>query len=98
MHRQPSKLLMVTAAAAAVVTVAAGCQARVYGNPPPNPEAPQLTVVAPLGDMAPLPEAPPTSRPGRSSAWPTASGWPPPRPQRRAPTSPPRSSTATPVN
>ncbi|BBY48402.1 LppW family protein [Mycolicibacterium arabiense] len=63
MHRQPSKLLMVTAAAAAVVTVAAGCEARVYGNPPPNPEAPQLTVVAPLGDMAPLPEAPPDQPP-----------------------------------
>jgi hypothetical protein len=63
MHRQPSKLLMVTAAAAAVVTVASGCEARVYGNPPPNPEAPQLTVVAPLGSMAPLPEAPPDQPP-----------------------------------
>ena len=63
MHRQPSKLLMVSAAAAAVVTVLSGCEARVYGNPPPNPEAPQLTVVAPLGDMAPLPEAPPDQPP-----------------------------------
>jgi hypothetical protein len=59
MFRRPSKLLMVTASAVAVVTVAAGCEARVYGNPPPNPEAPQLTVVAPLGSMAPLPDAPP---------------------------------------
>lgn len=59
MFRRPSKLLMVTASAVAVVTVAAGCDAKVYGNPPPNPEAPQLTVVAPLGSMAPLPDAPP---------------------------------------
>jgi Beta-lactamase enzyme family len=59
MSRRPSKLLMATALAVAVVTVAAGCEAKVYGNPPPNPEAPQLTVVAPLGSLAPLPDAPP---------------------------------------
>lgn len=59
MFRRPSKLLMVTASTVAVVTVAAGCEAKVYGNPPLNPEAPQLTVVAPLGSMAPLPDAPP---------------------------------------
>ncbi len=59
MFRRPSKLLTVTAAAVAVMTVAAGCEAKVYGTPPPNPDAPQLTVVAPLGSMAPLPEAPP---------------------------------------
>jgi hypothetical protein len=59
MLRRPSKLLMVTASAVAVVTLVAGCEAKVYGNPPPNPEAPQLTVVAPLGSMAPLPDAPP---------------------------------------
>ena len=59
MYRRPSKLLMVTASLMTVVTVTAGCEAQVYGNPPPNPEAPQLTVVAPLGSMAPLPDAPP---------------------------------------
>lgn len=59
MFRRPSKLLMATASAVAAVTVVAGCEAKVYGNPPPNPEAPQLTVVAPLGSMAPLPDAPP---------------------------------------
>ncbi len=58
MYRRPSTLLMVTAAAVAVMTVAAGCEAKVYGTPPPS-GGPQLTVVAPLGSMAPLPEAPP---------------------------------------
>jgi hypothetical protein len=59
MHRRPSTLLMVSAMAVAVVTVVAGCEAKVYGTPPPRSGAPQLTVVAPLGSMAPLPEAPP---------------------------------------
>jgi hypothetical protein len=58
MFRRPSKLLMVTALAATAVTVAAGCEARVYGSPP-SPASPALTVVAPLGSMAPLPDAPP---------------------------------------
>jgi len=58
MFRQPSKLLMVSAFAATVVTVASGCEAKVYGTPP-DPATPALTVVAPLGSMAPLPEAPP---------------------------------------
>jgi hypothetical protein len=59
MHRRPSTLLMVTAAAVAVIVVAAGCEAKVYGTPPPTHGGPQLTVVAPLGSMAPLPESPP---------------------------------------
>ena len=58
MHRRPSTLLMVTAAAVAVMTVASGCEAKVYGTTP-QPSSPPLTVVAPLGSMAPLPEAPP---------------------------------------
>lgn len=58
MFRQPSKLLMVIALTATVVTVASGCEAKVYGTPP-DPATPALTVVAPLGSMAPLPEAPP---------------------------------------
>ena len=55
MRRRPSRLIAVTAAVLAV----AGCEARVYGTPPVDPAAPQLTVVAPQGPLAPLPEAPP---------------------------------------
>ncbi len=55
MRRRPSRLVAVTAA----VLVVAGCEARVYGTPPVDPAAPQLTVVAPQGPLAPLPEAPP---------------------------------------
>jgi hypothetical protein len=58
MRRRPSRLVTTIAAAAAVVTVVAGCEAKVYGTPP-EPAGPQLTVVAPMGTMAPLPEAPP---------------------------------------
>jgi hypothetical protein len=58
MFRRPSKLLMVSALAASAVTVAAGCEPKVYGTSP-APASPPLTVVAPLGSMAPLPEAPP---------------------------------------
>ena len=55
MRRRPSRLVAITAA----VLVAAGCEANVYGTPPVDPAAPQLTVVAPQGPLAPLPEAPP---------------------------------------
>jgi hypothetical protein len=58
MLRRPQKLLMVTALAVTAMTVVAGCEARVYGTTPP-PSSPPLTVVAPLGSMAPLPEVPP---------------------------------------
>jgi hypothetical protein len=58
MFRRPSKLLMAGAVATAVMTVASGCEAKVYGTPP-APASPPLTVVAPLGSMAPLPELPP---------------------------------------
>jgi hypothetical protein len=58
MLRRPQKLLMVTALAVTAMTVAAGCEARVYGTTPQPSSAP-LTVVAPLGSMAPLPEVPP---------------------------------------
>jgi hypothetical protein len=45
---------------ASVVLVLTACEARSYGTPPPvSPEAPQLTVVAPQGPLAPLPEAAP---------------------------------------
>jgi hypothetical protein len=50
---------MLVAVTAAVLALT-GCEARVYGTPPPvDPDAPQLTVVAPRGPLAPLPEAPP---------------------------------------
>ena len=56
MRRRPSRLVAVTAAVLALT----GCEARVYGTPPPvDPDAPQLTVVAPRGPLAPLPEASP---------------------------------------
>jgi hypothetical protein len=58
MRRRPSRLVTAIAAIAAVVPVVAGCEAKVYGTPP-EPAGPQLTVVAPMGTMAPLPEAPP---------------------------------------
>ena len=58
MLRRPRRLLMVSALIVTAVTAAAGCEARVYGTPPP-PSSPPLTVVAPLGSLAPLPEAPP---------------------------------------
>lgn len=59
MHWRPSKLLMVTVVATVAVTVAAGCEARVYGASPAARQSPPLTVVAPMGSMAPLPEVPP---------------------------------------
>ncbi|MFY9917766.1 MAG: hypothetical protein WAL26_05140 [Mycobacterium sp.] len=56
MRRRPSRLVAVTA----VVLAMTGCEARSYGTPPAvDPDAPQLTVVAPQGPLAPLPEAPP---------------------------------------
>ena len=48
-----------TAAASSRCPVVAGCEARVYGTTPAPPAGPQLTVVAPQGSLAPLPEAPP---------------------------------------
>ena len=57
MRRRPSSVATAIAAIASVVLVVAGCEARVYGTPPDDP---QLTVVAPpQGGMAALPEAPP---------------------------------------
>ena len=59
MRRRPSSLATATAAILSAALVVAGCEARVYGTPPPDTDAPQLTIVAPQGGMAPLPEAPP---------------------------------------
>jgi hypothetical protein len=59
MFGRPSKLLMVSVTVIGAAIIGAGCEAKVYGTPPAPSGAPQLTVVAPLGSMAPLPEAPP---------------------------------------
>src|SRR5262245_59306426 len=64
MRRRPSKLMVasatsVTAMVAMAVVTVTGCEARVYGTTPVGSGTPHLTVVAPQGSMAPLPEAPP---------------------------------------
>jgi hypothetical protein len=59
MYGRPSKLLMVSVTVIGAAIVGAGCEAKVYGTPPAPSGAPQLTVVAPLGNTAPLPETPP---------------------------------------
>ncbi|MBJ7462244.1 MAG: hypothetical protein JHD38_01335 [Mycolicibacterium sp.] len=56
---RPSTFLAVAMAAVCAAATISGCEAQVYGSPPPPPAAPPLTVVAPLGTSAPLPEAPP---------------------------------------
>jgi hypothetical protein len=57
MRRRPSKLVTAMSVIVVAVPVVAGCEAKVHGTPP-KPAVPQLTVVAPQGRMAPLPEAP----------------------------------------
>jgi hypothetical protein len=59
MRPRPSRLATATVMIVIAVPVVAGCEAKVFGNPPVHPDAPLLTVVAPQGSMAPLPEAPP---------------------------------------
>ena len=59
MVQRPGRLARTTLALVGAVSVVAGCEAAVHGSPPPPPSMPQLTVVAPLGRMAPLPEPPP---------------------------------------
>jgi hypothetical protein len=58
MRPRPSKLVTAIAAVVIAVPLASGCEAKVYGTPP-DPAGPQLTVVAPMGTKAPLPESPP---------------------------------------
>jgi nucleotide-binding universal stress UspA family protein len=58
MRPRPSKLVTAIAAVSIAVPLASGCEAKVYGAPP-EPAGPQLTVVAPMGTKAPLPESPP---------------------------------------
>lgn len=59
MRARPSRLMTVTATVLCAGALVSACEAKVYGTPPPPPESPQLTVIAPLGTSAPLPEAPP---------------------------------------
>ncbi|GAS95201.1 beta-lactamase class A [Mycolicibacterium canariasense] len=59
MRARPSKLMTVAATVLCTGALVSACEAKVYGTPPPPPESPQLTVIAPLGNSAPLPEAPP---------------------------------------
>ena len=54
MRRGPSKLVTAVALVSVAALTVCGCEARVYGTPPQS----ALTVVAPQGTMAPLPEAP----------------------------------------
>ena len=56
---RPSKVLTVAMAAVCAAATISGCETKVYGSAPPPAEAAHLTVVAPLGTSAPLPEAPP---------------------------------------
>ncbi|KWX67429.1 hypothetical protein [Mycobacterium sp. NAZ190054] len=60
--RRPSRLFKTTAALTVAAATAVGCTA--MGNTaPPVSQGPHLTVVAPLGTLAPLPEAPPDAPP-----------------------------------
>jgi len=58
MRRRPSRLVTAAAAVAVAVPIVAGCEAKVYGTPP-EASPPQLTVIAPMGTKAPMPESPP---------------------------------------
>ena len=59
MRRRPSSRATATAVFAIAALVVAGCEARVYGTPPAQSDTPQMTIVAPLSNIAPAPEAPP---------------------------------------
>lgn len=58
MRRRPPALVTATAAVAIVAPLLAGCEAKVYGDTAAS-AGPQLTVIAPMGTRAPLPESPP---------------------------------------
>jgi beta-lactamase class A len=58
MRRRPSRLGTAIATVIIAAPLVAGCEAKVYGTTPDS-AAPQLTVVAPMGTKAPLPETPP---------------------------------------
>jgi beta-lactamase class A len=56
--RRPPRLVTAAAAVIVAVPVLAGCEAKVYGDTASN-AGPQMTVIAPMGSRAPLPESPP---------------------------------------
>jgi hypothetical protein len=58
MRRRPPTLVIATAALIILVPLLGGCEAKVYGDTA-APAGPQLTVIAPMGTRAPLPESPP---------------------------------------
>src|SRR5258708_18503483 len=58
MRRRPSRLVRASAAVIIVIPLVAGCEAKVYGTPP-EAASTQLTVIAPMGTVAPLPGSPP---------------------------------------
>ncbi|AFM16702.1 beta-lactamase class A [Mycolicibacterium chubuense NBB4] len=58
MRRRPLRLVTTTAALGVTMMALGGCEAQVHGSTPASP-GPRLTVVAPLGTAAPLPDAPP---------------------------------------
>lgn len=58
MRSRPWRLVKTTAALSIATVALGGCEAQVHGAPP-DPDGPQLTVVAPLGTAAPLPDQPP---------------------------------------
>ncbi len=62
MRWRPSSRATATAAIVGAVLLVPGCEARVYGTPPED-TSPQLTVVSPQGNTAPLPDAPPAQPP-----------------------------------
>ena len=59
MRGRPSSRATAAAAIMVAALVVSGCEARVYGTPPAESDTPQVTIVAPTNNAAPLPEAPP---------------------------------------
>ena len=71
MRRGPSKLVTAVAVVSVAMPLAAGARP---GCTEPLRSPSSLTVVAPQGSMAPLPEAPPDEPAPASPDWTTASG------------------------
>ena len=63
MRGRPSSRATAGAAIMIAALVVSGCEARVYGTPPAESDAPQVTIVAPQNSAAQLPEAPPNQPP-----------------------------------
>lgn len=63
---RPVRLLTTTVAMSGAMSLVVGCTATGHGSPPVA-SGPHLTLVAPFGTMAPLPEAPPDAPPATFS-------------------------------